>query len=145
MCLSGRDFGDVLLTGDYSSWLQKSQSSSSRMSRWIWCIGIVLLIIIGGSIGLGIYASHKSSTTTTPEALGGSESEGVSFTPTTSSHAATGALAGASSTSLHVSPTNTVAKRWALPIPEPTIGLSARAVSARSSTKHKRMIKRAIA
>lgn len=103
-----------------SSWLEKTQSGAARLSRWVWIVGLLLLILIGGAIGLGVYVSRNNTTPTTPKALGGSESEGVSFTPTTSATNTAGALGGVTSTSRHVSPTNTVAKRIAYPFPEPT-------------------------
>lgn len=98
-----------------SSWLEKTQSSSASMSRLVWIIGILLLIIIGGAIGFGVYVSHNATTNSTPKALGGSENQGASFHPT-----ATSAGAVAASTTQGVSPTNTVAKRWAEPWPAPS-------------------------
>lgn len=89
-----------------SSWLIKTQSGSSKLSRWVWFVGIVLLICIAAGVGIGWYISHKSSSNTAPKAIGGSANETMS--PTTSTIAS---VRGSSSTSLHVSPTNTVARR----------------------------------
>jgi len=95
-----------------SSWLIKTQSGTSKLSRSVWFIGIVLLLCIAGSIGIGWYMSHKSPSNTAPKAIGGSAQEGKSAT--------TSATALASSSFLHVSPTNTVARREydAVPTPE---------------------------
>ncbi|KAG0704266.1 hypothetical protein DFH29DRAFT_802250 [Suillus ampliporus] len=88
-----------------SSWLVKTQSGSSKLSRWVWFVGVMLLICIAAGIGIGWYISHKSPSNTAPKAIGGSANETMS---PTSTHASVGA---SSSTSLHVSPTNTVARR----------------------------------
>ena len=102
-----------------SSWLEKTQSGAASMSRWVWIVGLFILILIGGAAALGWYISRNSTTTSTPKALGGSENEGASLTITSTAASTAGALEGASS-SRHVSPTNTVAKRVAYPFPEPT-------------------------
>lgn len=85
----------------------------------IWIIGILLLIIIGGAIGFGVYVSHNSDETTRVKALGGSDGQGadLSIVPTTA--------AGATSTNSGVRPTLTVDKRYAMPypMPEPTPGV----------------------
>lgn len=98
-----------------SSWLEKTQSSSNSMTRLVWVIGILLLVIIGGAIGFGIYISHNS-TGSSPRALGGSENQGANYTPSAS--AAAGNLAVSSTAVVHA--TNTVAKRWPDAWPEPT-------------------------
>jgi hypothetical protein len=83
------------------------------MSRLVWIIGVLLLIIIGGAIGFGIYISHNSTSSSSPKALGGSENQGFSVRiTTTDAH-------GSTTTSVGVSPTNTVARRWAEPDPDP--------------------------
>ncbi|KAG2065308.1 hypothetical protein BDR04DRAFT_1108648 [Suillus decipiens] len=87
-----------------SSWLIKTQSGSSKLSRWVWFVGMVFLVLIAAGIGIGWYISHKSSSNTTPQAIGGSAEETMS---STSTHASV----PVSSSSLHVSPTNTVARR----------------------------------
>lgn len=92
-----------------SSWLSKTQSGTNRLSRWVWVIGMVLLIIVAFSIGLWWYISHKSTSTSAPKAIGGSEDEGGAGEAST-------LPPGASSTP-HVTPTNTVKDRRALPTP----------------------------
>ncbi|KAI0662288.1 hypothetical protein C8Q70DRAFT_637140 [Cubamyces menziesii] len=78
------------------------------MSRWVWVIGVTLLIIIAGAIGLGWYVSHNSTTHNAPTAIGGSANE-KAIDAQTSTTAVAEAMA--TSTVLHVSPTNTVARR----------------------------------
>ncbi|KAH7920481.1 hypothetical protein BV22DRAFT_1073867 [Leucogyrophana mollusca] len=97
-----------------SPWLRKTQSGTTRLSRWVWFIGVVLLICIAAAAGLGWYISHKTPANQAPKAIGGSANEGM--TPASSSAAAKG---GSTSSSPHVSPTNTVARR-AAPEPVPT-------------------------
>ncbi|KZT28344.1 hypothetical protein NEOLEDRAFT_1058963 [Neolentinus lepideus HHB14362 ss-1] len=89
-----------------SFWLKKTQNGTSRMSRWVWVIGVILLACIAGAIGLGWYASHKSTGTNTPKAIGGSANEAATSTEDTATSFGLGA-----SSSPHVSPTNTVARR----------------------------------
>jgi len=101
--------------GRESSWLIKTQTGTSNLSRWVWVIGIILLLCIGGGIGLGWYMTHNDPTNQAPDALGGSANEGV---PTTTSALSSGAAL--SSSSPHVSPTLTVARRAAYPEPYPT-------------------------
>jgi hypothetical protein len=88
-----------------SSWLIKTQSGSSKLSRWVWFVGMMFLVLIAAGIGIGWYVSHKSPSNTAPKAIGGSANETMS---PTSTHAS---VAVSSSSSLHVSPTNTVARR----------------------------------
>ncbi|KAG1906515.1 uncharacterized protein F5891DRAFT_1101054 [Suillus fuscotomentosus] len=88
-----------------SSWLIKTQNGSSKLSRWVWFIGIMLLVLIAAGIGIGWYISHKSTSTTVPKAIGGSANETMNPTSTRTS------IGVSSSSSLHVSPTNTVARR----------------------------------
>lgn len=88
-----------------SSWLMKTQNGSSKLSRWVWFVGMAFLILIAAGIGIGWYISHKSPSNTAPKAIGGSANETMS---PTSTHAS---VAVSSSSSLHVSPTNTVARR----------------------------------
>ncbi|KIJ06074.1 hypothetical protein PAXINDRAFT_20714 [Paxillus involutus ATCC 200175] len=97
-----------------SSWLTKTQNGSSRLSRWVWFIGVVLFICIGVGSGVGWYLSHKSPSNQQPTAVGGSANE------TTGPNSPTTAANGHStSSSLHVTPTNTVARRAAMPDPTP--------------------------
>ncbi|OBZ68727.1 hypothetical protein A0H81_11071 [Grifola frondosa] len=111
-------------TGKQSMWLRKTQNGTTRMSRWIWIIGMTLLIIIVAAIGLGWWASHNNTSHNAPTAIGGSANEkdlGSSSVSSTASTAAT------SSSAFHVTPTNTVARRsdpiptaYALPLSSPS-------------------------
>ncbi|KAI0755298.1 hypothetical protein C8Q80DRAFT_1094703 [Daedaleopsis nitida] len=98
-----------------SIWLRKTQNGTTRMSRWVWIIGVTLLIIIAGAIGLGWYVSHNNTTSTAPKAIGGSANEKANESASVAAAAAAAATGahGVSTTdqSLHVSPTHTVAKR----------------------------------
>ncbi|KAG1748715.1 hypothetical protein EDB19DRAFT_1926601 [Suillus lakei] len=107
-----------------SSWLMKTQNGSSKLSRWVWFVGMAFLILIAAGIGIGWYISHKSPSNTAPKAIGGSANETMS---PTSTHAS---VAVSSSSSLHVSPTNTVARRNEA---EPTPAI-------RRSRKHRRRV-----
>jgi hypothetical protein len=95
-----------------SSWLTKTTGNASQLSRWVWIIGVILLICAIGGIGLGVYISEEAAAHYRPDAVGGSADEGTSSLPVTSTanSAAKGGIAAASS-SPHVSPTNTVARR----------------------------------
>lgn len=115
-----------------SGWLRKTQSGTTRMSRWVWIVGMTLLIIIAGAIGLGWYVSHNSTSHNAPTAIGGSANE-KALTTTDVSSAATVAGAVATSTVLHVSPTRTVARRDDEPIPTP---LALYPIEARSPGSH---------
>ncbi|KAL7280195.1 hypothetical protein ACG7TL_006614 [Trametes sanguinea] len=115
-----------------SWWLRKTQSGTTRMSRWVWVIGLTLLIIIAGAIGLGWYVSHNSTSHNAPTAIGGSANEKATDTETPTSTVVGEALA--TSTVLHVSPTKTVARRDDEPIPTP---LAVYPVSARGSSPHR--------
>lgn len=99
-----------------SNWLKTTQGRTNAMSRWVFFIGIVLTICAIGAIGLGVYISHKSTSVTQPNAIGGSanESGSASSLPEVGDVTSSVALG----TSLHVSPTNTVARRS--DEPEPT-------------------------
>ncbi|KAI5119195.1 hypothetical protein M0805_004450 [Coniferiporia weirii] len=90
-----------------SSWLEKTQNGTANMSRMVWIVALLLIIIIAGAIGFGVYVSENSKTTSTPKALGGSEDQGATLQITS-----TAAALGESSSSAHVSPTLTVQKRW---------------------------------
>lgn len=95
-----------------STWLKQTQNGTSRLSRWVWITGIILLCLIGGGIGIGVYVSHQDDTSTSsaPDALGGSANEGVSITVVSTASADKPTSSG--STSPFVSPTNTVNKRY---------------------------------
>lgn len=85
-----------------SSWLKKTNNGTSSLSRWVFIIGIILLICAAGGIGLGLYVSHNSTTQDQPKAIGGSANE-----------MNTGSGDGISSlqSSIRVTPTYTVDRR----------------------------------
>lgn len=60
-----------------SLWLRKTQSGTNRLSRWVYVLGIVLLLLIAGGIALGVYASRKDddSTHEPPTVFGGAANE----------------------------------------------------------------------
>ncbi|KAH9851598.1 hypothetical protein C2E23DRAFT_829832 [Lenzites betulinus] len=122
-----------LSTGSHkgSWWLRKTQNGTSRLSRWVWVVGMTLLIIIAGAIGLGWYVSHNNTSHTAPTAIGGSANEKAITTASSSTQLVAGALA--TSTVLHVSPTNTVARRDDEPIPTPS---AIYPLTARSGSSH---------
>jgi len=94
-----------------SAWLRKTQNGTTRLSRWVWIIGICLLIAIAGSIGLGLYISSQNKSHSAPEAIGGSANEKPESVSASISTSDVRGSIGASSSSLHVSPTHTVARR----------------------------------
>ncbi|KIY65217.1 hypothetical protein CYLTODRAFT_400721 [Cylindrobasidium torrendii FP15055 ss-10] len=94
-----------------SSWLKKTQNGTTRLSRWVYIIGILLLIAAAGGIGLGWWVSHNDNSHTAPEAMGGSEGQKATGNGAT---VATGA-----SSALHVAPTHTIDDRD-LHVPIPT-------------------------
>jgi hypothetical protein len=91
-----------------SPWLKKTQDGTSRLSKWVWFIGLVLFLAIGGAIGLGWYLTHNNQDHQRPTSFGGSQDEAST---TTSASLSTSSSAIPSGTSKHVSPTNTVARR----------------------------------
>ncbi|KAF7365002.1 hypothetical protein MVEN_00371300 [Mycena venus] len=94
-----------------STWLTKAQGGSARLSRWVWIVGIILIVCAAGGIGIGVYMSEQASAHYRPDAIGGSANEGTSSLPLTTGGGKTAKGAIATSTSPHVSPTNTVARR----------------------------------
>jgi len=101
-----------------SDWLQKTQSGTNRLSRWIWFIGLIIFSCAGFGIGLGWYFSHQAPSHQDPTTFGGRASNGL---VSTSSQAMDGSgPTGVLSSSPHVTPTNTVARRAAFPGPLPT-------------------------
>ncbi|KAG8214644.1 hypothetical protein J3R82DRAFT_9722 [Butyriboletus roseoflavus] len=96
-----------------SSWLTKTQNGTSRLSRWVWTIGMALFICAGIGIGLWYYISHNSTSHQQPTAVGGSASETADPSSPTAAHG--------SSSSAYVTPTFTLARRDAVPEPSPTV------------------------
>ncbi|KAK7048551.1 hypothetical protein R3P38DRAFT_2505657 [Favolaschia claudopus] len=93
-----------------SKWLTKSQDNASRRNRWVWVIGIILVIAAAGGIGIGVYLSEQGSEHYRPDAIGGSANQGTTKLPETTEGAGVKGAIGGTSTP-HVSPTNTVARR----------------------------------
>jgi hypothetical protein len=90
--------------------LMKTQNGSSRLTRWVWVIGMFLLICGGAGIGIWYYISHTSSSNQAPTAVGGSANETAGpSSPTAAGHS-----------SAHVTPTLTVARRDTVPDSTPT-------------------------
>ncbi|PPR02823.1 hypothetical protein CVT24_002236 [Panaeolus cyanescens] len=92
-----------------SSWLKKMQSGSSRHSRSVWIVGIILIVLIAGGVGFGVYATRNSPDNQAPTILGGADTKATAG-PDTATTSVNG-KGGASSTVLHVSPTFTVDRR----------------------------------
>ncbi|KAG6377142.1 hypothetical protein JVT61DRAFT_1194 [Boletus reticuloceps] len=93
-----------------SSWLTKTQSGTNRLSRWVWVIGIILLVCTGAGIGIWYYVSHTSISNQAPTAVGGSAGETAgSSSP----------IKGSSSSSPHVMPTFTLGHRDTMAYPTP--------------------------
>ncbi|KAF8727728.1 hypothetical protein AX14_007077 [Amanita brunnescens Koide BX004] len=98
-----------------SNWLRQTRSGYSRLSRWIWCFGTMILIAAVLALALWFYIAHNSTSSSTPTSVGGSANEAATLTTSSASIVPAG-----SSTIRHVSPTNTVARRdiWdAFPTP----------------------------
>ncbi|KAJ7147153.1 hypothetical protein C8R43DRAFT_1012139 [Mycena crocata] len=100
-----------------SSWLKKTQGNGTHFNRWVWLIGIVLVICAAGGIGIGVYMSQQAAAHYRPDAIGGSVEGGVSALTSAKASATKSGAKGAIATSsaLHVTPTNTVARREPLP------------------------------
>jgi len=90
-----------------SSWLQKTQARSNRLSKLVAIIGFILFLAIAGAIGLRLYLSHNESPNQQPTAVGGSADELNTSASSSPSH--TLSFAGSSPTM--VTPTKTVARR----------------------------------
>ena len=99
-------------TKDESSWLKKSQNRSNQMSRYVWIIGIFLIVVILGGIGVGIWLSRNSPGHQQPTAIGGSADHSLVGTTSTTMPKVPPTTAGAPTNSIkHISPTNTVKRR----------------------------------
>ncbi|KAI0317518.1 hypothetical protein OF83DRAFT_1121090 [Amylostereum chailletii] len=95
-----------------SAWLRKTQSGTTRLSRWVWIVGVLLLACIGLSIGVGVYASKKNpSTHKGPKAIGGSAEHSMDPSAATADSGEAGGT-----TTPHVTPTHTVARRDFSPV-----------------------------
>jgi len=95
-----------------SSWLIKTQGGNSRLSRWVWVIGMLLLIGVGAGIGLWYHISHSTPSHQQPTAVGGSADE-------TDSQVSPKSGDQASSSSPYVTPTYTLARRASDATPAP--------------------------
>ncbi|KAK0188131.1 hypothetical protein F5146DRAFT_1141581 [Armillaria mellea] len=114
-----------------SSWLKKTQNGSTRLSRWVWIVGMLLAICAAAAIGLGIWISHNSASHQQPVVIGGSADNAATESVTDTDTSAVGKGTASVATSLHVSPTNTVARRFVEP----------RYTSSPSRREHRRRVK----
>ncbi|TFY59050.1 hypothetical protein EVJ58_g6030 [Rhodofomes roseus] len=95
--------------GKQSAWLRKTTSGISRHVRWVWVVGISLLIIIGCAVAFGVYKTHHSSSSSNSSvvtAIGGSANQVGSGNTVTADE-----KSGGSASALLVTPTRTVARR----------------------------------
>ncbi|KAF9452925.1 hypothetical protein P691DRAFT_621975, partial [Macrolepiota fuliginosa MF-IS2] len=90
-----------------SWWLKKTQGGTTRLSRWVWVIAVVLILAIAGISVIAWRASQSKPAHQAPTAIGGSANE----RPVTESVATGGVTATGSGSIKHVSPTHTVARR----------------------------------
>lgn len=114
-----------------SPWLKKTRNGTSRLSRWVWCIGVLFLMCIGGAVALGWWISHNTTGHERPSSLGGSENMTLlsTSTPTaaaTHSQSAVGGQGAVATASKKVTPTLTVARRTVSPEPTPSAYLAHR-------------------
>ncbi|KAF8527502.1 hypothetical protein BU17DRAFT_61639 [Hysterangium stoloniferum] len=54
-----------------SAWLRKTESGTTRLAAWVWVVGLLILIAIGGAVGVGWYFTHNKPAPQ-PVAIGGS-------------------------------------------------------------------------
>lgn len=130
----------------------KTQNGTSRLSRWVWAIGLILLIVgalqtawywisnplffqcAGIGIGLWYYISHTSTSHQQPTAVGGSANETGGTSSSTAGHG--------SSSSPFVTPTFTLARRDGVLEPTPTAFIrmpSEDAVKANTSRHNRKL------
>ncbi|KAF9046204.1 hypothetical protein BJ165DRAFT_1134679 [Panaeolus papilionaceus] len=99
-----------------SSWLKKMQTQGNKHSRSVWIVGIILIVLIAGGVGFGVWATRNSPDNQAPTILGGSDGKATAASAVASSTSVAGkggaaAGAGGPSTVLHVTPTFTVDRR----------------------------------
>ena len=94
-----------------SSWLKKNRSGTNQLSRYVWIVGVVLIVAIFGGIGVGVWMSRSSPGHQQPKAIGGSADNLATGTTTSTSSSKPVETGTATSSILHVSPTNTIANR----------------------------------
>lgn len=107
-----------------SPWLRKTQNGTTRLSRWVWVIGLLLLLVIAGACALGWYISHDKPSHQQPSALGGA---GTNKGPVEGAEkAATVVAVSGTTTVAKVTPTFTVDRRAAVPTvtPYPSVAFS---------------------
>ncbi|TEB20920.1 hypothetical protein FA13DRAFT_1800523 [Coprinellus micaceus] len=99
--------------GGGSMWLRKTQSGTSRLSKWVWFIGLILLGAIGAAVGLGVYFTKDKPDHQQPVALSGEVGTQKADGSTSVGKGGSGGTGAAGSTVKHVSPTHTIdARGW---------------------------------
>jgi hypothetical protein len=98
-----------------SSWLRKTQSGTTRLSRWVWIIGLLLVAVVAAAIGLGWYISHKAPDHQQPKALGGTGTNRGAGESGGKPSVAPGGSSSAHPTK--ITPTFTVDRRASIPTP----------------------------
>jgi hypothetical protein len=114
--------------GKPSVWLSKTQSGTNTLARWVWCVGLIILLTIVCASVLGWWVTRSNNSHRDPTSFGGGASEQNSATAATSTGLA-GAVAGGDGFSAPISsvhPTFTVNNRRAFPSPTTAIKRHAR-------------------
>lgn len=124
-----------------SSWLQKTRNGNGRLSRWVWVIGLILVLVIAGVSVLGWYFTRDEPDHQRPGAFGGhGEQTAPGEGPTAPVLDATGG------TSRMVQATHTVARRAEPTSLSPLLDIADRAASShqakRSNSNKSRHAKR---